>query len=124
MAVATLMCLSNASCMPVDRFTQSEEEPKVIHLISRLTFPLIAPPLPNVEGRFSIKSARLMVVRSLTCNRELYPTVKHDDGKVRQIDLMDLIEDLLSHSRICSFLFLLIKSLQGRITIEAHITPL
>lgn len=65
-----------------------------------------------------------MVVRSLTCNRELYPTVEHDDGKFRQVDLMYLIENLLSYSCISCFLFPLIKGLQVRITIETNITPI
>src|SRR6266496_1806435 len=87
-----------------------------------LTLPLIAPPLPEVG--LSTNVADLVVVRALAHHRDLWGAVEHDKGELRQVDLVDLCEDLLSHARIHCRLFLFKEGIQGRIAVEGQVSSI
>jgi len=69
--------------------------------VPRLTLPMVAPPLPDVDGVCcKCKGAGLVVVRPLAHDREVCWAVEHNEGVLRQVDLVDLMEDLLPLARI------------------------
>ena len=86
----------------------------------RLTLPPLTPPLPNVDDP-SRNRAMLVVVRALAHHRELCPTEEYDEGELRQVDLMDLPEELLPHTVIRCRKFLLVKGIQFLIAIEVNV---
>ena len=47
--------------------------------------------------------------------------VEHDERKLRQVDLMDLIEDLLPHARIRCRLFLSVEGIQAWVAVEVKV---
>src|SRR6266705_3104433 len=88
---------------------------------TRLTLPVIAPPLPDVDGA-SLNGAVLVVVRPLAYHREVYRRAEeHDERQLSQVDLMDLIEELLPQSRIRCRQFLLVEGIQGRVAVEVNV---
>lgn len=82
-----------------------------------LTLPVIAPPLPDVDG-FSGKGAGLVIMCPFAYNRYIEREVERDERKIRQVDLMNLTEDLLPLPRVRCFQFLFVESIQGRIAIS------
>jgi len=77
---------------------------------TRLTLPLVAPPLPDVD--VGIKVAALVVVRPLVHHREASRrAVECDEGELRQVDRMDLSEDLLSRACIRCRQFLCVEDI-------------
>jgi len=56
--------------------------------------------------------------------REYCPTEEHNEGELRQVDPVDLNEELLAHAGVCRRLFLGIQSIQGRIAVEVRLNPL
>ena len=62
-----------------------------------------------------------LVVRSLVRQRVPCRTVEHNEGELRQVDLMDLLEDLLPHARICRGLFLSKELVQGGVAVEVKV---
>src|SRR5207302_4376899 len=62
-----------------------------------------------------------LVVRSLVRQRVPCRNVEHNEGELRQVDLMDLLEDLLPHTRICRGLFLSKELVKGRVAIEVKV---
>src|SRR2546423_15038226 len=91
--------------------------------LAPLTLPMIAPPLPDVGG-LSLKGAGLVVVRPLAHDRWAQRTVEHDEGEARQVDLMDLIEDLLPDARIHCRHFLLVEGSQVMVAVEGKVLSL
>jgi hypothetical protein len=69
----------------------------------RLTLPLVAPP-PDVGG-LSLKGTGLVVVRPLVQYGYIIHAVEHDERELRQVELMDLKEELLSQARTRRRLF-------------------
>ena len=88
--------------------------------MSRLTLPMVAPPLPHVDG-LSSEGANLVVMRALANNGDGLHAVEHDEGEVRQVDLMNLLEDLLPHAWIRCRQFLLVEGIQGRVAVEGNV---
>src|SRR5439155_14664421 len=84
-----------------------------------LTLPPIAPPLPDVD-RLERNGAGLVVVSPLARDRELCRAVEHDEREVRQVDLVDLCEELLPQSRIRCRQFLPVEGIQGRVAVEVN----
>ncbi len=62
-----------------------------------LTLPPIAPPLPDVDG-LSCSGARLVVMCPFAYDRYIEREVERDERKIRQVDVMNLTEDLSSGS--------------------------
>src|SRR6266705_3726257 len=89
-----------------------------LSLPPRLTLPPITPPLPDVDGAF--KGALLEVVRPLVHDGYPCRTVEHDEGQLRQVDLMDLVEDILPRASIRCRQFLFVEGIQGRVAIEGR----
>ena len=85
----------------------------------RLTPPVIAPPLRHVIG--FAKGSWQVVVRPFVRQRKICRAEEHDKGELRQVDLMDLLEDLLPHPWICRGLFLGKQLVQGRIAVEVNV---
>src|SRR5437764_15221372 len=85
-----------------------------------LTLAMIAPPLPDVDG-LSDKGTGLVVVRPLAHDREIIHAVEYDERELRQVDLMDLHEDLLPRAWIRCRQFLLVKGIQGRVAVEVNV---
>ena len=78
-----------------------------------LTLPVVAPPLRDVD--VGIKVA----VRPLAHHREASRrAVECDEGELRQVDRMDLTEDLLPRTRIRCRQFLCVEGVQGRVAVE------
>ena len=85
----------------------------------RLTPPVIAPPLRHVIG--FAKGSWQVVVRPFVRQHKICRAEEHDKGELRQVDLMDLLEDLLPHAGICRRLFLGKELIQGRIAVEVKV---
>jgi hypothetical protein len=64
----------------------------------RLALPVIAPPLP--DGGHSAKGAGLVVVRALAHDRDVCHALESDEWEIRQVAVMDLIENLLPLSSV------------------------
>ena len=60
-------------------------------------------------------------MRPLAHNREVCRAVEHNERELRQVDLVDLMEDQLPFSRICCHPFLCVESIQGRVAVEAQV---
>ena len=60
-------------------------------------------------------------MRSFVRQRVPCRPVEHNEGELRQVDLMDLLEDLLPHARICRGLFLSKKLVQGGVAVEVKV---
>src|SRR5690242_9286388 len=86
----------------------------------RLTLPVIAPPLPDVDG-LSDKWTGLVVMCPFAYDRYIEWEVEHDEGELSQVDLMNLLEDLLPQPRIQCFPFLLVEGIQGMIAIVSWV---
>ena len=80
---------------------------------------MIAPPLRDVVAIG--KSSGQVVVRALVYHREANQTVEHNEGELRQVDLVDLLENLLPHSRIGRGLFLDKEFVQSPVAVEVDI---
>ncbi len=85
----------------------------------RLTLPVVAPPLPDIDVGFKV--AGQVVVRPLAHNREVCRAVERDEGELRQVDRMDLTEDLLPRARIRCREFLCVEGIQGRVAVEGKV---
>ena len=66
----------------------------------------------------------MVVVCSFTHDRWIQRAVEHDKGKHRQVDVMDLVEDLLPHTWVCCRLFLCVQGIQGRVAVEVQVASL
>ena len=84
---------------------------------THLTLAVVAPPLPDVDG-FSCKGAGLVVMCPFAYDRYIEREVERDEREIRQVDVMNLTEDLLPLPRIRCFQFLFIESIQRRIAIS------
>ena len=60
-------------------------------------------------------------MRSLAHQRVSCRAVEHDEGVLRQVDPMDLLEELLPHAGICGGLFLGKQLVQAGVAIEVDI---
>src|SRR5205809_1611020 len=85
-----------------------------------LTLPPIAPPLPDVNS-LSLKGVGLVVVRPFVHRRYVKRAVECDERQLRQVDLMELLEDNLPHARVPCRQFLLEEGIQGRIAVEVKV---
>src|SRR5579875_147843 len=61
-----------------------------------LTLTVGTPPLPYLDGFGSTGCAGVVVVGNILVHRYIIRAVQHHDGEVRQIDLIDLLEDGLA----------------------------
>ncbi len=84
-----------------------------------LALRVIAPPLGDVVAIG--KGAGQVVVRALVYHRVDGRTIEHDERVLRQVNLMDLLEDLLAHAGICRGLFLDKQLIQGRVAVEVEV---
>ena len=90
-----------------------------------LTLPPIAPPLPNVARVLPRAAlAELIVVRPLAREHGVCAAVEGNEREVRQVDVMDLIENLLPHALIQRCQFLLVEGIQFRIAVEVHVVSI
>src|SRR6266581_6910380 len=89
---------------------------------TRLTLPIVAPPLPDIDVGFKV--AGQVVMRSLAHDREVCRAVERDEGELRQVDGMDLTEDLLPRARIRCRQFLCVEGIQGRVAVEGNVLSL
>jgi len=80
---------------------------------------VIAPPLSDVVG-IGIGPGQV-VVRPFVRQCEYCRTVEHNEGELRQVDLVDLNEDLLAHAGICRRLFLGKQLVQAGVAVEVDI---
>ena len=80
---------------------------------------MIAPPLCDVVG--IAKGPWLVVVRSPVHQREWCHSGEYNEGELRQVDIMDLLEDLLAYPWICCRLFLGVQGIQGTVAVEAEV---
>src|SRR5437763_15313943 len=83
-----------------------------------LTLPIFTPPLPGLP---CAKGPGLVVVRPLAHDREIIPAVEYDERELRQVDLMDLHEDLLPLAWIGRRLFLLVEGIQRMIAVKVKV---
>ncbi len=60
-------------------------------------------------------------MRALVRYRKVLFPVEHDEGELRQVNLVNLPENLLPHARIRRRLFLSKQIVQGTITVEVDI---
>ena len=86
---------------------------------TRLTLPVVAPPLPDIDVGFKV--AGQVVVRPLAHDREVCRAVERDEGELRQVDRMDLTEDLLPRTRIRCRQFLCVEGIQSRVAVEGQV---
>src|SRR5438105_9070077 len=84
-----------------------------------LTLPIFTPPLPDVLP--CAKGPGLVVVRPLAHDREIIQAVEYDERELRQVDLMDLHEDLLPRAWIRSRLFLVVEGIQRLVAVEVNV---
>src|SRR2546429_343671 len=68
----------------------------VARLLFDLTSTASTPPLPYIDGFRSTLGARQIVVNSLFGHGDICWTVQGNEREVGQIDLVDLVEDLLT----------------------------
>ena len=54
-------------------------------------------------------------------HRDIEREVERDERKIRQVDVMNLTEDLLPHARICRGLFLSKELVQGGVAVEVKV---
>src|SRR5215472_3963607 len=85
-----------------------------------LTLPLVAPPLPDVDG-LSSKGAGQVVMCPLAYDCYIEREVERDERNIRQVDLMNLLEDLLPQPMIRCFPFLLVEGIQGMVAVEVNV---
>ena len=81
----------------------------------------IAPPLPDVDGLRRAFWARIVVFHANLVHGDVYRAVERGEREVRQIDLVDLVEDLLTHSWISCGLLLREEFVQRRVAVEGKI---
>ena len=87
-----------------------------------LTLSVVAPPLPDVDGLPN--GTGLVVVRPLTYDVDLRRAVEDDEREIRQVDLMDLHENLLPQAWIQCRHFLLVEGIQRMVTVEVDVESL
>ena len=80
------------NCQSLGKLTPAEASFLVMEKRGRLTPPVIAPPLRHVIG--FAKGSWQVVVRPFVRQRKICRAEEHDKGELRQVDLMDLLEDL------------------------------
>src|SRR5437762_6265238 len=83
-----------------------------------LTLPPITPPLPGLP---CAKGPGLVVVRPLVHDREIIHAVEYDERELRQVDLMDLHEDLLPRAWIRRRLFLAVEGIQRLVAVKDNV---
>src|SRR5438105_4191444 len=83
-----------------------------------LTLPIFTPPLPGLP---CAKGPGLVVVRPLAHDREIIQAVEYDERELRQVDLMDLHEDLLPRAWIRRRLFLVVEGIQRLVAVEVNV---
>src|SRR6266566_8021515 len=81
-----------------------------------LNTPPIAPPLPDVDG-LSGNGTGLEVMCPFAYDRDIEREVERDERKIRQVDVMNLMEELLPQPRIRCFPLLFVEGIQGWIAI-------
>src|SRR6266849_1121351 len=89
-----------------------------------LTLPLIAPPLPDVDGLRCAQGSWQVVVHPLVHHRYVCWAVESNEGMVRQVDFMYLIEDLLPHVWIRCRLLLFVEGIQGTVAVEVNVVSI
>src|SRR2546426_7827650 len=92
-------------------------------LAKSLTLTVRAPPLPDVDGLRRTFWARIVVIHANFVHGDIHRTVERDEREVRQIDLVDLVEDLLAHVWISRALLLHEEFVQRRVAVEGKIGP-
>ncbi len=60
-------------------------------------------------------------MRPLAHDREFCRAVEHDERELRQVDLMDQLEEHLPRAWIRRRLFLLVEGIQGRVAVEVNV---
>jgi len=88
--------------------------------ITHLTLPLIAPPLPDIDG-ISCNWTGLEAVRPLAHDREICRAEEHDERELRQVNLMDQLEEHLPRAWIRRRLFLLVEGIQRMVAVEVPV---
>ena len=63
---------------------------------THLTLPVITPPLCNINS-LALKRTGLEIARPLVDDRYKVSAVERDEGELRQINLMYLLEDALAY---------------------------
>src|SRR5258708_1606873 len=86
---------------------------------THLTLPVVTPPLPHVDVGFKV--AGQVVVRPLAHDRWVIWAVERDERELRQVDRMDLTEDLLPRARTRCRQFLCVEGIQGRVAVEGKV---
>src|SRR5438034_8912250 len=82
-----------------------------------LTLPPIAPPLPDVNS-LSLKGVGLVVVRPFVHRRYVKRAVGCDERQLRQVHLMELLEDNLPHACVPCRRSVLEEGIQGSIAVQ------
>ena len=109
------------SCSRLVRFGSDWHRATHASDLKRLTFPIVTPPLPDVDGLPCAKRPGLVVVRPLAHDRETIQAVEYDERELLQVDLMDLHEDLLPRAWIRRRLFLLVEGIQRMVAVEVPV---
>ena len=65
-----------------------------------LTPPVLAPPLPDVVGFKCTRWLGLEIVRPLVHHIDISRAKENEDRELRQVDEVDMLEDVLPHTRI------------------------
>src|SRR5947208_16911298 len=87
-----------------------------------MTFPLSRPiSTPQIPGLPCAKMLWLVVMRPLAHDREIIQAVEYDERELRQVDLMDLHEDLLPRAWIRRRLFLVVEGIQRLVAVEVNV---
>src|SRR6266568_769820 len=93
---ARLLVEYNVTCYIIFYFYFIARSMLLVNSVPRLTLPIVAPPLPDVGGVCcKCQIAGQVVVRPLAHDRGLCWAVERDEGELRQVDLVNLMEDLL-----------------------------
>ncbi len=88
---------------------------------ARLAVTAITPPLPDVDGLRRTFRARVVVIHANLVHRNVHRTIERDEREGCQIDLVDLIEDLLTHVWISRGLLLHEEFVQRWVAVEVKI---
>src|SRR6266566_1597394 len=89
------------------------------YLLLALTF--VTPPFPDVNCFQGTLWCWQIVVRTLFDHKHVKWAIQCDEWEVRQVNLMNLIEDILARNWINCLLFLRIEGIQRFVTVEVNV---
>src|SRR5579875_2070268 len=109
--------------------TQRSFAPETIYLtcytsnisLSGLAGTVRTPPLPDVDGFRSALRAGGIVMRGVLVHSNVNRAIERDEGELRQVDLVFLVEDVLALSRVSRGLLLQEQLIQAWVAVEGDV---